>query len=237
MSTGGQAPDWTSLRGLVFDFDGVVLESAEIKTEAFRELFADRPEHQEAIVEYHLDHLGISRFEKFAWVYANLLGQELTPERSRSLGDAYGEIVRKKVLACPFVPGAEELLREIRPAWPSFVASGTPEDELRWIVRERRMEGFFDEVWGSPRSKVEILTDIMERRGLAPRDLLMIGDGLTDYRAAVAVGMPFLARVTPAMEARWSELDVVSVRGLDELSALLRLPRDPASKSTVGVAR
>src|SRR5690606_22889470 len=38
---------------VIFDFDGVILESVKVKTDAFKELFSDYPEHLEAIVAYH----------------------------------------------------------------------------------------------------------------------------------------------------------------------------------------
>ena len=45
------------VRAVVFDFDGVIIESGDIKTEAFLELFAAYPEHLPAIKRHHLDHL------------------------------------------------------------------------------------------------------------------------------------------------------------------------------------
>ena len=47
------------LRAVIFDFDGVILESADIKTQAFIELFADNPDHREAILRQHHDNVGI----------------------------------------------------------------------------------------------------------------------------------------------------------------------------------
>ena len=49
------------LRGVFFDFDGVVLESAQIKTEAFRDLYSGLPELLPRILQYHQQNVGISR--------------------------------------------------------------------------------------------------------------------------------------------------------------------------------
>ncbi|GAF78578.1 unnamed protein product, partial [marine sediment metagenome] len=32
------------IKAIIFDFDGVIVESSDIKTEAFRELFQDYPQ-------------------------------------------------------------------------------------------------------------------------------------------------------------------------------------------------
>src|SRR5688500_11624263 len=71
---------------VIFDFDGVILESANIKTEAFLTLFADHTEHREAIRGYHVRNVGISRFRKFEWIYSELLKTPLCEAESIRLG-------------------------------------------------------------------------------------------------------------------------------------------------------
>ena len=39
---------------IIFDFDGVILESVHVKAHAFSRLFEHHPDHVEAIVELHL---------------------------------------------------------------------------------------------------------------------------------------------------------------------------------------
>ena len=53
------------IKAVIFDFDGVILESADIKTESFKDMVSDYPmEIAEQFVEYHMQHMGISRFVK-----------------------------------------------------------------------------------------------------------------------------------------------------------------------------
>src|SRR5690625_954567 len=135
---------------VIFDFDGVILESVDVKTDAFKELFRAYPEHQEAIVAYHENHLGVSRYHKFAWIYQELLGTMLSPSEEKRLGQQFSDLVLGKLLDCPFVPGAVELLEELKERHvPAFVASGTPQNELNWLVAHRGLSAYFQEVWGS----------------------------------------------------------------------------------------
>ncbi len=205
------------LRAVVFDFDGVILESGNIKTEAFLELFADWPEHQEAVLAFHLANLGVSRYVKFRYVVEALWQRPYTPQDEAALGAAFEGLVLEKVLRCPFVPGAAETLAALADRLPAFVASGTPQTELDLIVNERGLRSSFREVWGTPCTKPEILRDILQRHGWQPDDVLMVGDGLSDYQAAQAVGTRFLARLTPEQEAEWLKLGVVGVADLLEL--------------------
>lgn len=200
----------TSLRAVVFDFDGVILESADVKTDAFVELYAA---HGEDVVgrvrEHHLANLGISRFKKFAWIAENVLGRPLTDDESAALGRRFSDLAFARVLAVPFVPGAKAALAALgERKLPMFVASGTPQDELRLIVARRGLAAAFHEVHGAPREKPEILRDLLARHELRPEDVLFVGDGMSDYKAACAVGTPFLARDTPALHAEWLALGV-----------------------------
>ena len=41
------------IKAIIFDFDGVLVESTQIKTEAFRNLFSKWPDKVDEMVRYH----------------------------------------------------------------------------------------------------------------------------------------------------------------------------------------
>jgi phosphoglycolate phosphatase-like HAD superfamily hydrolase len=208
----------------VFDFDGVILESAEVKTDAFVELYAEHgTEVVAAVRAHHLANLGISRFKKFAWIAEHVLRGPLSEAQSAALGVRFSDLALAKVLAAPFVPGADAALAAVGALeLPMFVASGTPVDELRMIVERRGLAAWFREVHGAPREKPEVLRDLMARHGLAPAEVLFIGDGMSDYKAACAAGTLFLARDTPALHDDWVALGVRREPDLVRLPEVIR---------------
>ncbi len=211
------------IRAVVFDFDGVVLESADVKTDAFVELFASHgPDIAARVKAHHLANLGISRFVKFAWIYDHLLGRKITDDESKALGERFSALALDKILAAPFVPGAEAALASLAATHPLFVASGTPDDELALIVDRRGLRPRFREVHGTPREKPAILRDVMQRHGLAPSETLFVGDGASDHKAAAATGVEFLARDTPALHDHWTQLGVRRAPDLTNLPELVR---------------
>jgi phosphoglycolate phosphatase-like HAD superfamily hydrolase len=215
------APLARRLAAVVFDFDGVILESADIKTDAFVELFSYlEPALLAEVREHHLANSGISRFVKFEWIYANLLRRPLLEAEKLELGERFSALVLKKVLECPFVPGAQQALVALSARYPLFVASGTPQDELDRVVDARSLRRHFAEVWGSPREKASILADIAGRHGLRLGQVLFIGDGTTDERAAADAGTEFLARATRSLAEHWSRS---SARRVDDLRGLAEL--------------
>ena len=207
-----------SLRAIVFDFDGVILESAEVKTEAFLELYAAHPDKLGAIREYHVSQAGISRYVKFEHIQRNILGLPYTEDDKRRVSAEFERLTRERIFRCPQVPGAEDLLRGLRGRVRRIVGSGTPQPELELIVATRDMGDWFDELWGTPRLKPGILKDVMARHNLSPRQVLMVGDGMSDYDAARETGTRFLARET---ETSFAGLDVEKVRDMRGMAAWL----------------
>jgi phosphoglycolate phosphatase-like HAD superfamily hydrolase len=184
---------------IFFDFDGVILDSAGIKTEAFRRLFAEFSDQVDAIVALHVRHSGVSRYRKFEMIYEEILEAPLSKEERVRLGRHFELLVTDAVLGCPEVPGALSVLRKFCGEVPLFVVSGTPEDELRRIVSLRGLDFYFAQVCGSPFSKTEILGNILRDRRLDGRSCVFVGDGLTDFEAACAFGMPFIGIVSPSL--------------------------------------
>ena len=185
-------------RVVIFDFDGVILESAEIKTEAFRELFSIYPEHVDRIVQYHINNIGISRWTKFDYIYSNYLKKELTCEEKEFLGESFSGLVVEKVKACPFVPGALEFLKEYHSRLGLYVVSATPSFELSEILDFRGLSGYFRKAYGSPGGKADAAKDILANEGIDSDAVILVGDSLADYDAAVEVGVLFVGRVNSA---------------------------------------
>ena len=180
-----------------FDFDGVILDSVDVKTRAFVKMFRHYgPEVEKAVVDYHLANGGVSRFKKFEYYYKNLLQKPITQDILEALGREFNQLAMEGVLAAPFIDGALETLKQLKQQGiPAFVASGTPDEEIKAIVEKRYLALYFLEVHGSPRTKQEIVMDIAGRYGYQLGKCLFIGDATTDYEAARICGTMFLGIV------------------------------------------
>jgi len=181
---------------VIFDFDGVIVESVDVKTRAFAALYAPYgPEVVARVVAYHLDHGGISRFEKFRHFHREFLGTPLSIEEETSLGVRFSALVEDAVVASPWVPGAREFLECYHREISLFVASGTPDTELKRIIAGRFMADYFVAVHGAPATKSKIIARILRERKFQAQRVLMVGDSKADYEGANSTGVRFLARV------------------------------------------
>lgn len=183
-------------KAIIFDFDGVILESMDVKTEAFAFLFKDYSEHVPAIIALHRKHGGMPRFEKFEIIYSDILKQDLSEDEKNDLGKRFSEHVYHKVLKCPFVEGAQEFLEKHYQRIPLFIASGTPEQEIKSIIKERGLDKYFRGVFGSPSKKKDIILKIIKEFNFNPQEIIFIGDAIEDYNGARGAGVKFIGRIT-----------------------------------------
>lgn len=208
------------LNAIIFDFDGVILESMDLKAEVFRELFRDSPEHQDRIVRLHMDNGGMSRFEKFSLIYRDVLRREWTAEEAERLDEEFRRLLADGMLTCPFVPGMPGFLERRSREVPLFVVSGAPEGELREVLTRRGLAGFFQGIAGAPRPKPELLGRILSDHGWSASEAVYIGDSRYDAQVAARSGIPFIGRVRAGHPNPFPAPPLATVSDLDDLERL-----------------
>lgn len=202
---------------LVFDCDGVVLNSNRIKTDAFR--LAALPYGEDAanqLVQHHIRNGGISRYKKFA----HFLDAIVTPKRDFGLEvllTRFAEAVTQGLMECDVAGGLAEL-REITGHATWTIASGGDRSELNEVFARRGLAHLFDGgIHGSPEPKDEILARL-ERDGTLQRPALFLGDSVYDYEVARDASIDFLFLSGWSEVANWQ--DFVRQNGLAETHAI-----------------
>jgi beta-phosphoglucomutase-like phosphatase (HAD superfamily) len=188
-------------KAYIFDFDGVLADSVEVKTKAFAKLFDKYGKTvQNKVVEHHLNHGGMTRVEKFKLYFKEFLKKPLTELGLQKLCDEFSGIVVDQVVSAPEIDGAEEFVRNKCQMAPCFVNSATPDIEIKEIIRRRGCSEYFVEVLGSNYSKTENLTHILKKYHIEPERSVFFGDATSDYQAAINCGVTFFA-IVPDMYA------------------------------------
>lgn len=178
---------------LVFDFDGVILDSATLKRQAFADLYEEEPEgNRRAVVAYLNRRGGQPREVKFRHIEGQILGRDAGPQRIQELCRRFKNHVEQSLIEAPTIPGALEFLELWHEVRPLYLLSATPEQELRTITARRGLDRYFVEIIGAPPDKVNGLRNLLTRRGHFPADTVMIGDSYNDYRAARSNGTSFI---------------------------------------------
>jgi len=185
------------LKAVIFDFDGVIVESLDIKTSAFEKLFeAEGAGFSRRVKEYHLANSGVSRFDKFRYIYSDMLRKPLDDKTFNSLCEKFSQLVADEVARAQYVPGAHDFLKKYSPVYSLYICSATPLDELKEIVSRRKISPFFKEVYGAPMPKAEIVKDILKKGSFSAGEAVYIGDAMSDLAAARSNNVCFIGRNT-----------------------------------------
>ncbi|WP_240455537.1 HAD family hydrolase [Halomonas faecis] len=206
---------------LVFDFDGVILDSARLKRQAFADLYADEPNEQHRDVVAYLERRGGQPREvKFRHIEGHILGRDASEPRIQTLCRRFKERVEQRLFEAKAIPGAQAFLERWAGHLPLYLLSATPETELKAITARRGLDRYFLEVIGAPPDKVTGLRNLLVRRDHAPATTVMIGDSYNDYRAARSNGTAFIG-VTADPAASPFPSDIVTTTDLTGLEAAL----------------
>jgi len=206
------------VKAILFDFDGVIAESMDIKTDAFARLFREfGPEIVKKVVAHHQAHGGVSRFEKIRLYHEQYLGKVITDEELSAWCGRFSDLVLDAVVSSPYVPGALELLESCHKKYSCFIITGTPQEEMEEILSRKGLNRFFIGVYGSPTTKTEIVKEIMSAHKFEPKEIVYIGDAMTDYEAAKGAGITFIGRV-PEGKPNIFPPDAVVVSDLKNIS-------------------
>ncbi|RUO45192.1 HAD family hydrolase [Idiomarina aquatica] len=185
---------------LVFDCDGVVLNSNHVKTKAFYK--ATLPYGEKAastFVKYHTENGGISRYKKFAHFLEEIAGNIKGPGLDELL-ERYATEVVDGLLTCDVAEGLEKL-RKQTPDSRWLIVSGGDQDELRLVFEKRGLASLFDGgIFGSPTPKKDILDRELET-GNIQQPALFIGDSKYDHESAQYAGLDFV------FVSSWSEVN------------------------------
>jgi phosphoglycolate phosphatase-like HAD superfamily hydrolase len=176
------------------DFDGVVVESNDIKTQAFDRVFSRFPAYKERLMQFHFANISLARGEKFNYLL-ELMAEENNEKLKREVSIEFSEYTTDLILSAPLVKGIENFFNQFSGKVPLYLASVTPEEDLNLILKYRNLNCWFDGVYGCPPwIKSNAIRDVLLQKGINADQCLLIGDSEGDRAAALEVGVRFIAR-------------------------------------------
>lgn len=209
---------------LVFDCDGVVLNSNKVKTQAFYAATKHfGHESAQALVDYHVENGGVSRYLKFEYFLTDIL--QTAPDQSvlDDLLIRFSQSVKQGLMDCDVADGLEEMkVKTPQTNW--LIVSGGDQDELRDVFTLRGLAKYFDGgIFGSPDDKDKILAREKATQNIAG-NALFVGDSKYDYLAASKAGLDFVFLSDWTEVKDWqnwvSENNLESYRNLKGLTSL-----------------
>lgn len=222
-----------SASAIVFDCDGVLLDSNQMKSDAFASALSGFPATPvDAFLEYQPKNFGRSRYRLIDDFFETFLQRAAEDGEKEAILDKFGTYCSEAYRKVPMTEGALEVLDMFAGQHTMIVASGSAQDELRDVFRDRGLDRYFTGIFGSPAKKADILCDIARDT----RILCMIGDARADYEAAQAAGANFVfvsqySMVADEMSRLAAEAGFPAIENLASLPPIIeRLGADPCQQ-------
>ena len=135
-------------KNLIFDFDGVIIDSVVIKNKAFLQSVNKYSNFiKKRFMKFHLDNLGVSRVKKYEFLCQKILGIKNSKILEKKLSNSYSKIVEKKLKKVKFIEGAKKFIFNNKKK-SLFIISGTPQKELIKICNKKKnFKTFFKHTW------------------------------------------------------------------------------------------
>ena len=174
---------------IALDCDGVILDSNQIKNDVFYDVTLPYGEAAaKELLEYHKINAGISRYEKFNYFFNHILSfQDFDQELKLALNQ-YASLCKKRLLNSDFTAGVKMFLDETRHI-PKIVVSGSDQDELNWLFKQKGIDQYFENIFGSPKNKIELFNDYL--LNASGENTLFIGDAKYDFEVAQQFNFDF----------------------------------------------
>ena len=186
--------DLTKYNTIIFDCDGVLLNSNFKKSEAYRYAaidFGATKEQAEKLVQYHVENTGISRYVKFEYFLTNILQQPFNEDHFSFLIKSLNHHVLEVLSDCEVADGLDKL-RELTKNQHWMVMSGGDQEEVRTILASKHLDHLFDYgIFGSPDSKHDIVKHHLENNSnFMPA--IFFGDAEYDLKTAKNFNLDFV---------------------------------------------
>ena len=172
---------------ILWDFDGVILNSNIIRTKGFIEIFKDFPNNYTAqLVKYHEEMGGLSRYHKIEYFFTKIMKKKINQEEILFYAEKYKSFMLNNLVNKRFIINETlDYIKQNRNIFSMHIVSASDENELKQICKELEIDSFFCSIHGSPTSKKENIMSLLKFNKLTKREVVLIGDSINDYEAAV----------------------------------------------------
>lgn len=178
---------------IFWDFDGVILNSDEVRTEGFKYIFDSYPKKQiDMLINYHTINGGLSRYEKIEYFSQKILDKKLNDEEKKQYAQLYGNYCRERL--CDknlLIKNSINFIKENHKNFDFHLVSASDEKELIYLCSNLDIKKYFKSISGSPVNKIENIKRLLKSNNYIESKCCLIGDSNNDKVAAIENSISF----------------------------------------------
>ncbi|NJN27808.1 MAG: HAD family hydrolase [Cyclobacteriaceae bacterium] len=194
----------TNKRVILWDFDGVISDSNQVRKFGFEEIFKDFPaEEVSKLLIFHNKNGGLSRYVKIRYFYEVLLGTSITESEVLELAHAFSSIMKEELIKPEYlIRDAIDFIKDNYQKYEMHIVSGSDQNELRFLCKSLGIDTYFKTINGSPTHKNALVANLLKTYHYAKEDVILIGDSINDYEAASLNNITFSGYNNTALEEK-----------------------------------
>jgi len=178
---------------IFWDFDGVILNSDEVRTEGFKYIFDSYSKKQiDMLINYHTINGGLSRYEKIEYFSQKILDKKLNDEEKKQYAQLYGNYCRERL--CDknlLIKNSINFIKENHKNFDFHLVSASDEKELIYLCSNLDIKKYFKSISGSPVNKIENIKKLLKSNNYNESKCCLIGDSINDKLASIENNISF----------------------------------------------
>tara|TARA_B100001059_G_scaffold236519_1_gene287479 strand:- start:741 stop:1358 length:618 start_codon:yes stop_codon:yes gene_type:complete len=174
------------MENILFDFDGVIINSVNVRTEGLKQTFQNYSKEKiEKLEIFHLQNRGLTKREKIKFFYNSILNKKITSKKidyysneiTKNIGN---KLENKKLLINDTFKYINKNYKKIN----MHIVSACEHKELINLTRKLNIEKYFCSINGSPQKKNLLIKEVLITHKYKNKNTIYIGDAINDYFAA-----------------------------------------------------
>ena len=180
---------------ILWDFDGVLMNSNAVRDIGFEKVLADYPAEQvTALMTYHKANGGLSRYVKFRYFFEAVRNESVTDEQIQELAKKFSTIMQQilfdKLL---LINDSIKFVQQNFSKYKMHIVSGSDGVELRSLCKYLEIDKYFITIEGSPTVKNELVKQLLFKYKYDCEACVLVGDSINDKEAARVNNISFAA--------------------------------------------
>lgn len=181
------------IKNILWDFDGVILNSMKIRDWGFEKIFEFFPKiHIEKLLQYHTENGGLSRYVKIRYFYEEILNEPITDKKVQEYAVQFSKLMRSELINPKnLIKDSLSFIEKNYKKINFHIVSGSDQEELRFLCKKLEISNYFTTINGSPTPKTKLVYNLLKKEKYNKGETCLIGDSINDYEAAIDNNISF----------------------------------------------
>ena len=181
------------LKNILWDFDGVLMDSMIIRDEGFEVVLKDHStEEVEQLMQFHRNNGGLSRYVKFRYFFEKIKNQEISEEEVNNYAQQFSQVMLNKLVDQKLlIRDTLTFVEQNHQVYNMHIVSGSDQNELRHICTKLGIDKYFKSIHGSPTPKKQLVKELLSINSYKKEETILVGDSINDYEAAAENAIAF----------------------------------------------